>query len=522
VLHRPSRLAVSAWPLPRQDRGSARSSARRRRAAGVRRGRARRLVGDLADAARAPRPRGRRLPDASTRALLARGAGDTELPAEEWRAGIRRPPRDGRSRLRQGGDGGPDQRNDGAGRGAARRPDPSRRPALAVLRAPVLSHRLLAPRDDGSGIRRGRCDCPPLQTIEPMIDLEARDGVAWLRLNRPEALNALDRALTGALEEALTRVAAMDDVAVLVVAGRGRAFCAGNDLTEMATLTGDEAEALATRQAVLLDRFAQLPQVTLAAIDGWALGGGLMLAAAQDLRVASDRARFGLPEVTLGFNPAYGIARLLDVLAGGWARELLLTGRTIHASEALRMGLVNRVVAAPKRAPIRLRLVHHLVGLAEQLLGRLRRRLAVRHPHIAADVVHRQAALRRQLRDLVAHPGHDEVDGVGPGIGEEDRELIAPVAGDEVCGARRLDQRVSHGAEDVVADAVAEAIVDRPQMDHVEDEHQRAGPAPAGHRREAPVLVEEGAATRSEEHTSELQSRSDLVCRLLLEKKKRK
>lgn len=180
-----------------------------------------------------------------------------------------------------------------------------------------------------------------------MIDLEAKDGVAWLRLNRPEALNALDRALTGALEEALTRVAAMDDVAVLVVAGRGRAFCAGNDIAEMAKLTGDEAEALASRQALLIDRFARLPQVTVAAIDGWALGGGLMLAVAQDLRVASDRARFGLPEVTLGFNPAYGIARLLDVLAGGWARDLLLTGRTIHASEALRMGLVNRVVAPP-------------------------------------------------------------------------------------------------------------------------------------------------------------------------------
>ncbi|PYM49758.1 MAG: hypothetical protein DME14_07845, partial [Candidatus Rokuibacteriota bacterium] len=106
-------------------------------------------------------------------------------------------------------------------------------------------------------------------------------------------------------------------------------------------------EALATRQAALLARFADLPQVTIAAIDGWALGGGLMLAVAQDLRVASDRARFGLPEVTLGFNPAYGIARLLDVVAGGWACELLLTGRTIHASEALRMGLVNRVVAPP-------------------------------------------------------------------------------------------------------------------------------------------------------------------------------
>src|SRR5207245_5121215 len=219
----PTCPGVSAPPPTPPGRSRGPAARRRRRSAGVRRGRRRAVVGDLADAARAPRPRGRRLPDAPTRALLARGAGDTELPAEEWRAEIRRPPRDGRSRLRQGGDGGPDQRNDGAGRGAARRPDPSRRPALAVLRAPVLSHRLLAPRDDSPGIRRGRCDCPPLQKIGPMIDLEARDGVAWLRLNRPEALNALDRALTGALEEALTRIAAMDDVAVLVVAGRGRA-----------------------------------------------------------------------------------------------------------------------------------------------------------------------------------------------------------------------------------------------------------------------------------------------------------
>ena len=82
-------------------------------------------------------------------------------------------------------------------------------------------------------------------------------------------------------------------------------------------------------------------------MDGFALGGGLMLAVAQDLRVASDRARFGLPEVTLGFPPAYGIARLLDVVAGGHARDLLLTGRTVHAAEALRIGLVNRVVAPP-------------------------------------------------------------------------------------------------------------------------------------------------------------------------------
>lgn len=179
-----------------------------------------------------------------------------------------------------------------------------------------------------------------------MIELQAADGIAWLTLDRPEALNALNGGLTAALEEALGQVAAFTDVRVLVVTGRGRAFCAGNDIGEMATLSPAAAEALARRQAAVLDRFARLPQVTIAAVDGYALGGGLMLAVAQDLRIASDRSRFGLPEVTLGFNPAYGIGRLLDIAGGGAARDLLLTGRTIHAAEALRMGLVNRVVAA--------------------------------------------------------------------------------------------------------------------------------------------------------------------------------
>ena len=182
---------------------------------------------------------------------------------------------------------------------------------------------------------------------DPIVEVDAQDGVAWLRLNRPEALNALNRLLTSALEDALERVAGMDEVRVLVVAGRGRAFCAGNDIKEMQTIAPDEAEALARRHAAIVQRFSSLPQVTIAAVDGYALGGGLMLAIAQDLRVASDRARFGLPEVTLGFPPAYGIARLLDVVAGGHARDLLLTGRTIHATEALRIGLVNRVVAPP-------------------------------------------------------------------------------------------------------------------------------------------------------------------------------
>jgi enoyl-CoA hydratase len=179
---------------------------------------------------------------------------------------------------------------------------------------------------------------------------EAREGVARLTLNRPDALNALNGPVADALEHALGRVAALDDARVLLVAGRGRAFCAGNDIAEMGEVTGPEAETLARRWAAIMARFATLPQVTIAVVDGHALGGGLMLAVAQDLRIASDRARFGLPEVTLGFNPAYGIARLLDVLGGGHGRDLLLTGRTLHATEALRIGLVNRVVAAPTLA----------------------------------------------------------------------------------------------------------------------------------------------------------------------------
>jgi enoyl-CoA hydratase/carnithine racemase len=171
------------------------------------------------------------------------------------------------------------------------------------------------------------------------------DGaIARLTLERPEALNALNRDVAAALEDSLGRLERARDVSVVVLSGRGRAFCAGNDIAEMPALSPTEAEALSQRWQDIMDRFARLPQVTIAAVRGYALGGGCMLAAAQDLRIAETGARFGLPEITLGFNPSYGIARLLDLVGGGHARELLLTGRTIDAAEALRMGLVTRVV----------------------------------------------------------------------------------------------------------------------------------------------------------------------------------
>lgn len=171
------------------------------------------------------------------------------------------------------------------------------------------------------------------------------DGaVARLTLEQPETLNALNRGVAAALEDSLGRLEGARDVSVVVLSGRGRAFCAGNDIAEMPALSPADAEALSQRWQDIMDRFARLPQITIAAVRGYALGGGCMLAAAQDLRIAEAGAKFGLPEITLGFNPSYGIARLLDVVGGGHARELLLTGRAIDAAEALRMGLVTRVV----------------------------------------------------------------------------------------------------------------------------------------------------------------------------------
>lgn len=181
-------------------------------------------------------------------------------------------------------------------------------------------------------------------TDAPVATLTADGPVARLTLERPQARNALSRAVADALEAALARLATMEETRAVIVAGRGRSFCAGADIAEMPTLSPGEAEALSGRWQRIVDGFAALPQVSIAAVQGHALGGGLMLAIAQDLRVAEASARFGLPEVTLGFNPGYGIARLLDVAGGAHARDLMLTARTVDAAEAHRMGLVTRVV----------------------------------------------------------------------------------------------------------------------------------------------------------------------------------
>lgn len=177
-----------------------------------------------------------------------------------------------------------------------------------------------------------------------MIILE-RGQITTLRLNNPP-LNLVTRDLTTALKGALSTIADDPSVRALVVAGGDRAFCAGSDVKEFASLRGRVGAGKLIEENAVYDMLADLPIPTIAAIEGNALGGGLELALCCDLRVASDRARFGLPEVRLGVIPGSGGTQRLPRLIGlARAKELILLGDMIDASTALRFGLVNRVVA---------------------------------------------------------------------------------------------------------------------------------------------------------------------------------
>ena len=171
--------------------------------------------------------------------------------------------------------------------------------------------------------------------------------IAHLELVNPP-LNLVTRELTEQLREALARLVAADDVRAVVVSGRGeRAFCAGSHIGEFEALRGRVAEGKLLLEKLVYRQLAELPMPTIAAIEGDALGGGLELALCCDLRVASERARLGMPEVRLAVLPGSGGTQRLPRLVGpARAKELILTGRIITAHDAERIGLVNHVVPA--------------------------------------------------------------------------------------------------------------------------------------------------------------------------------
>ena len=179
--------------------------------------------------------------------------------------------------------------------------------------------------------------------------LVERDGaVAVLTINRPKSLNALNRQTLRELGQAVAQLAEDTGVRSVIITGTGeRAFIAGADITELAALTPSTARALALAGQQLFSAIETMGKPVIAAINGFALGGGCELAMACTLRIAADTARLGQPEINLGIIPGYaGTQRLARLVGKGRAMELILTGTHIAADEALRMGLVNRVVPA--------------------------------------------------------------------------------------------------------------------------------------------------------------------------------
>ncbi|WP_024769667.1 enoyl-CoA hydratase/isomerase family protein [Aquimarina macrocephali] len=195
------------------------------------------------------------------------------------------------------------------------------------------------------------------------------NGVTTITINRPSKLNALNKETIQELHAAF-RVANLDtDTKVIIITGSGeKAFVAGADISEFADFSVSEGGNLATKgQELLFDFVANLSTPVIAAVNGFALGGGLELAMAAHFRIASDNAKMGLPEVSLGVIPGYGGTQRLPQLVGkGRAMEMIMTAGMIDANQALQYGLVNHVTAQDE-----------LIPLAEKLAGKIMRNSSV-------------------------------------------------------------------------------------------------------------------------------------------------
>lgn len=178
-----------------------------------------------------------------------------------------------------------------------------------------------------------------------MIQLDKDGRIATLTINRPEALNALNGALLDEMDQVVSQLEKDLEIAVLIITGAGRSFAAGADIAEMANYTPEQALSYARKGACLFRRIELLPQVVIASINGFCLGGGCELAMACDLRIASDKAKMGQPETGLGIPPGFGGTQRLPRLVGiERAKELIFTARVVRADEALAIGLVGSVV----------------------------------------------------------------------------------------------------------------------------------------------------------------------------------
>jgi enoyl-CoA hydratase len=196
------------------------------------------------------------------------------------------------------------------------------------------------------------------------IELKRDDGVALLAINRPEALNAMNVALLDELWEAFEQVESDDEVRVLVITGTGKAFVAGADIGHMSGFSPQQAKEWSEFGQSVVGKLESMKKPVIAAVNGYALGGGTELALACDIRVASDRAVFGQPEVKLGMIAGFGGTQRLPRLVGpGRAKEMLFTGDHYDAESACKMGLVNKVVPADE-------LLDYCMDMAKRIAAR--------------------------------------------------------------------------------------------------------------------------------------------------------
>ncbi|SDI13948.1 enoyl-CoA hydratase/isomerase family protein [Desulfosporosinus hippei] len=179
------------------------------------------------------------------------------------------------------------------------------------------------------------------------ILVEIEDGIAMLTLNRPAVLNALNDQVFSELAEAAAKIGNDPSVRVMIITGGEKVFAAGADIGQMASATAVEVTISDRPSHRALQIIENMPQPVIAAIAGYALGGGCELTLVADVRIAADNAQFGLPEIKLGILPgAGGTQRLPRLIGAGRAKELIFSGDFIKAEEALRIGLVNKVVPA--------------------------------------------------------------------------------------------------------------------------------------------------------------------------------
>lgn len=194
--------------------------------------------------------------------------------------------------------------------------------------------------------------------------MSVEGGIGWLKVNRPKVLNAFNTETVLELEKAIEAFGNDDEVKVIIITGEGeKAFVAGADISQMRTMDSLQARTFSQDGQRVLAKIENIEKPVIAAINGFALGGGCELALACDIRIASEKAKIGLPEVTLGIIPGFaGTQRLARVCGPGIAKELVFSGGMIDAQQAERIGLVNRVVSAES-------LLEEVEKLAKKIMG---------------------------------------------------------------------------------------------------------------------------------------------------------